>query len=277
MSELDDAKNGKTTNDVKKPDSISKYKKWLQIKHDIEVTSKEENYYRSIAFTAKRDFEDSNFWINLTERLKDYDQEYLLQTGYNLVSPDQKAKLFVKPFNSLLIKSYRKNVLENKQWPNPPQNGWILPENWLSSINDILRTLFVVKYFDGVRFLTEKISSLCSEHNMTCVVDFEAREEGYYAAHVNTQSLFEIPKQTWDTKKVIFSIEIQVTTQVQEVLRKLLHKYYDEKRISLEKPTSKWQWNPKCDEFAANYLGHILHYIEGIMLEIRDKQKEVKK
>jgi hypothetical protein len=27
----------------------------------------------------------------------------------------------------------------------------------------------------------------------------------------------------------------------------------------------------KSDEFAINYLGHILHYLEGTIVEIRDK------
>ena len=36
----------------------------------------------------------------------------------------------------------------------------------------------------------------------------------------------------------------------------------------------KWQWDYKSDEFTANYLGHILHYVEGRIVELRDKQKE---
>jgi hypothetical protein len=262
-------------NDSRKPDSILKYVAWLKKKNHIDNKSKEKNYYQSITIIAKRDFEKTNFWIDLNGLLPEFDQEYLLKTGYNLISPTQTSKLLVKPFNSVLIKSYRKNVLENENWPAPPTNGWVLPNNWLSSMNDILRTLFVVKYFDGVEFLAEKIRSLCSKHNMPCEVDFEAREEGYYAAHINTNCLFEIPKPTWDTHKVKISIEIQVTTQVQEVIRRLLHKYYEKKRVEIKKPTSKWQWDHKSDEFAANYLGHILHYVEGTILEIRNKQKEV--
>lgn len=263
------------TKNLKKPDSISTYVDWLQTEHNINVTS-EKNYYKQSVISAKLDFEKSVFWITLNEKLAEYDQEYLLKTNYNLISPTKKIKLLVKPFDSILNKSYRKNVLENKLWPNPPENGWILPENWFSSINDTLRTLFVVKYFDGVKFLSEKILSICVELNMPCIVDFEAREEGYYAAHINTKSSLEIPKRNWDTKKVNFSIELQVTTQVQEVIRKLLHKYYDKKRIESSEPSFKWQWDHKCDEFAANYLGHILHYVEGMILEIRDKQEEGK-
>jgi hypothetical protein len=30
----------------------------------------------------------------------------------------------------------------------------------------------------------------------------------------------------------------------------------------------------RTEEFRANYLGHILHYIEGMIIDIRDKQKK---
>ena len=47
-----------------------------------------------------------------------------------------------------------------------------------------------------------------------------------------------------------------------------------EKRKRITKENVKWQWNYKGDEFTANYLGHILHYVEGMIMEIRDKQEE---
>ena len=102
----------------------------------------------------------------------------------------------------------------------------------------------------------------------------EAREEGYYAAHLYVQREFEIPRIDWDTDKVDISIEIQVTTQLQDAIRKLLHKHYEERRKQVTDDDMKWQWDYKSDEFAANYLGHILHYVEGTIVEIREKQKE---
>ena len=258
----------------RKPSTILEYRRWLSEKQDVEVSEKDETYYYSVVNIAKRNFEKSNFWEQLKEKLDEYNQEYLLKTGYDLLAPTYEPKIYVKPFESLLVKTYRKNVLENEFWPSEPKGGWILPDNWCSSINDILRTLLVVKYFDGVDFIINKVKSLCNEHNMLSEISLEAREEGYYAAHIHTQGIFEIPKITWDTEKTMFSIEIQVTTQVQEVLRRLLHKYYERKRIRLKKPTIKWQWDHKCDDFAVNYLGHILHYIEGMILEIREKHQE---
>ena len=123
--------------------------------------------------------------------------------------------------------------------------------------------------------MIDKIKFICEQQSLPCQIFFEAREEGYYAAHLYTKQKFEIPKVTWDTEKVEISIEIQITTQLQEVIRKLLHKYYEERRKKVKKEDVKWQWNYKSDEFIANYLGHILHYIEGMIMEIRGKQKEM--
>ena len=66
---------------------------------------------------------------------------------------------------------------------------------------------------------------------------------------------------------------MQITTQLQEVIRKLLHKHYESRRKRTTPDELKWQWDYKSDEFSANYLGHILHYIEGMIMEVRDKQE----
>ena len=116
-----------------------------------------------------------------------------------------------------------------------------------------------------------KIRSLCEKNEKDFGCTFEAREVGYYAVHLYTKEEFEIPRIDWDTMKVETSIEIQLTTQLQEVIRKLLHKYYEEKRLSPVQSERMWQWDYRSDEFATNYLGHILHYIEGMIMEIRKK------
>jgi hypothetical protein len=131
-----------------------------------------------------------------------------------------------------------------------------------------------VKYFDGVDYLTEKIKNLCIKHNIDIKVHKEAREEGYYAAHLYIRMDFEIPKIDWDTERIEALIEIQITTQLQEVIRRLLHNYYEKKRKIVVKPPEKWQWDYRCDEFCANYLGHILHYVEGMIMDIRERQKK---
>ncbi len=258
----------------KKPKDIDEYKKWLKEKHKIEISNKTQKYYDSVTNIIKRDLEKSDFWIQLTENLREYDGEYYAQTGYNLLTHGFELVLHTKSFESFLLKTFRKNIIDNECWPDEPKDRWVLPNNWYSRINDIIRTLFEVKYLDGVEFMIGKVKSICEECKMGCKVSLEATEVGYYAAHLYMRREFEIPKVTWDTERIGISIEIQITTQIQEVIRKLLHKYYEETRKRWEKEDIKWQWNYKSDEFVANYLGHILHYVEGMIMEIREKQKE---
>jgi hypothetical protein len=262
----------------KKPKDIEEYKKWVEEKHGIKISDRTRTHYESVTIKIKRDFEKSDFWTQLIGSLKEYNEEYLLKTGYPLLATGFKPKLDIKPFDSFLLKTFRKNIIENKRWPDEPEGGWILSNNWYSRINDIIRTLFEVKYLDGVEFIISKVKSICKDRNMECRVFLKATEEGYYAAHLYTKQEFEIPRVTWDTERVDISIEIQITTQLQEIIRKMLHKYYEERRRRLEREEGiKWQWNYKSDEFVSNYLGHILHYVEGMIMEIREKQKEAAK
>jgi len=257
----------------KKPKNTIEYIKWLEKEFKLSITNRTRVHYKSVTNIMKRDFKHSAFWNQLIENLKEYNAQYKLKTNYNLMT-DFFPSIVIKPFNSFLHKTYRKNIVENSSWPNEPKDGWILPDCWYSRINDIIRSLIVVKYLDGVQFLVEKIKNMCDEEESYCKIFFEAREEGYYAAHLYTKQEFEIPKVSWDTDTIEASVEIQITTQLQEVIRNMLHKYYDEKRKRAEKKTVKWQWDYKSEEFSANYLGHILHYVEGMILDIRDKQKE---
>lgn len=259
---------------MKKPNDIDEYKNWLKEDRSIEISERTKRYYESVTIKMKQEFEKSIFWNQLVENLDEYNADYLAETGYHLLIPNFSPKLYIKPFDSFLLKTFRKNVLENKNWPNEPTDGWIVPTNWYDRINDILRTLLVVKYLDGTEFLTNRIKSHCEQCNKEFNCFLEAREEGYFAAHVYSRQDFEIPKINWDTEWINVSIEIQITTQIQEVIRNLLHKYYEEKRKSITQKSVKWQWDYKSDEFSANYLGNILHYVEGMIMEIREKQME---
>lgn len=257
-----------------KPQNVCEYKKWLKEKHGIDITERIKNNYESVTNKIKSGLEKSDIWIQLNKSLQDYNDEYLLKTKYDLLIKADGIKIEEKPFVSFISKTYRKNILENKLWPESPKDGWILPNNWYTKINDIVRSLIIVKYLDGVEFLIDKIKHLCEQCGTECKAHLEAKEEGYYAAHLYLKQEFEIPKIDWDTERINVSVEIQITTQLQENIRKLLHKYYDERRERIAEEEIKWQWNYKNDEFIANYLGHILHYVEGMIMEIREKQKE---
>ena len=258
---------------VNKPSDVEQYKQWLKEVHQIEITERMKNNYESATDKMRQQFLKSPFWKQLGDNLREYNDEYLLDKEYQLLQELSLPDILIKPFKSLISKTFRKNVLDNKDFPEPPTGGWILPENWYSRINDILRTLIVVKYLDGVEFIIGKIESLCEQIEKDFNYTFEAREVGYYAVHLYTREEFEIPRMDWDTVKVSTSIEVQITTQLQEVIRKLLYKYYEERRVLPSQTERMWQWDYRSDEFATNYLGHILHYIEGMIMEIREKEE----
>jgi hypothetical protein len=262
-----------------KPKNIDEYKEWLKEERSIESLDIHKTYYESVTNIIKSDFAESACWKELTNNFIEYNDRYFIHKGYPLFTseycvPGYNPKLLIKPFDSFLLKTFRINVINNELWPNPLIEGWVLPDNWYTKINDIIRTCLIVKYLDGVDYLINIIQTICGSLNLSCNSHLEAREEGYYAAHLYTKNEFEVPCLSWDTNKITVSIEIQITTQLQEVIKTLLHKYYEERRKSIIEEDTKWQWNYKSDEFAANYLGHILHYIEGMIMEIREKQKE---
>ncbi len=135
----------------------------------------------------------------------------------------------------------------------------------------------MVKYLDGVSFFANALIEICKSLSLEYKIDCEAKEEGYYAAHFYTFIETEIPTKNWGTEVKKISFEIQITTQLQEVIKKMLHKYYkDNRKKKYDTKKTAWQWNYKSKEFSTNYLGHILHYIEGMIMEIRDKNGGVK-
>jgi ppGpp synthetase/RelA/SpoT-type nucleotidyltranferase len=263
---------------INKPKNLDEYRKWLDDFLKIKIDKRTETHYESIANKIKLDFGSSRLWHDLNSKLVDFNSTYLLNSGgYQLFINEFKPTLVTKSFSSFFEKSFRKNIVLNKNWiaidkPNPPDGGWITPDNWIERTNDILRTFFVVKYLDGVDFLMNSISELCRSNSLECNSDFEARDEGYYAVHLYTKCDFEIPKMSWDTERKTITIELQITTQLQDVISKLTHKNYENRRVRVDKENKKWQWDYQSEEFIPNYLGHILHYIEGMIMEVRQKQ-----
>ncbi|NOV01327.1 hypothetical protein [Paenibacillus planticolens] len=261
---------------MEKPKDIEGFKIWYEKKFNSKIDQPKKNYYDQVTQALKQQISTSNFWTGFTDELKELSHEYLLTTQYEfMASAIQTPELYLKPFNSYIDKLFRKNVIDNKNWPECPEGGWYKVESSYNRIKDLVRTSFVVKYLDGVELLATKLERFGAQTGNNIVVSFEAREHGYYAAHLDVGFQLEIPKMSWETEAIYCSFEIQITTQLQEVLKKLTHQYYETRRLDLgtNEQNKKWQWDYKSEEFTANYLGHILHYLEGMILEVRDRRK----
>ena len=260
-----------------KPLDLAGYKRWLTRGHGFN-----EGLHRSHYEVATRDalacFAKSAFWASIRKELPNFAAEYEIETGgYLLLADTTCPELQVKPFDSAIEKSYRHNVVNSPGWPTEPEGGWVLPGNWWQQLGDILRCRFKAKYLDGVEFLVGRIQRAASTSGHSCWVEHKARDEGYYAVHLNLAVACDLRMLNWGTERRDLGLEIQVTTEVQELILQLTHYYYERRRVAEPDPTFKWQWNYKAEEFTANYLGHILHYVEGMIMDVRDKQKGLSK
>ncbi len=255
------------------------YKNWI-IQQGFPIEEDFEYQYNNVAEKILSDFQKMTFWKEFIDNYENYNSDYRKRTNYELFAHKEKPVLVIKPVNSFLLKTFRKNILNNPKFLNNETipDGFILPNNWYSKIHDIIRTMIVVKYLDGVEeiiAILQEISKKNSGEISQFKCDYEARTEGYYAAHINIEQNIEIKHPLQGTIKVPITIEIQVTTQIQEIIRTLLHEYYEENRIKMDDSTSvDWHWKYGTPEFSVNYLGHILHYIEGVIIEVRDKKGE---
>lgn len=262
---------------VEKPRSVKDYRRWLDENHGVSIDQTDQTYYESVVRKLRSDFASSEFWGSLSESLRRWDAEFRIRTGYKLV-PDRDAvpELLEKPWESFLEKTFRKNIVHNEFWPDPPDGGWLLPPEWVTRVSDCVRTSFVAQYLDGAKELSDRLIQLSESFDLSQKVDYEARSEGYYAIHVNIVSDYALPKTNWDTQTREAAVELQVTTQLQNVIRRLTHQYYDNRRAEVEhhRSAEPWQWQYESDEFIANYLGHILHYVEGMIMEVRQRQRE---
>jgi hypothetical protein len=266
---------------MEKPKNPREYIRWWNENFDTKIDLSVKKLYDNVSTLVKYEFENSDGYKKLIHQLRNYDAEYKRIWSYDLLmKKPEEIKLVPKEWMPFISKVWRKNVVQNSNWnignwdkeKSQPNKGWITPDNWFEKIHDIARTRIVVKYFDGVELLLDKMHHHFEDCGCQCEPDWEAREEGYYAAHLNVTRDYELPVGLATQKKRI-CVEIQITTQMKDVITSLTHKYYERKRESLEPPDKKWQWDYESDEFSPNYIGHILHYIEGAVMQIRDREQ----
>lgn len=258
---------------VAKPADLGEYREWLSNERNAEVTKAVEGHYEAATTLIQSQFEDLPVWREILESLSTWDESYrLAHGGYALLGSVATPSVGSKDFQSFLSKTYRWNVVKNERWPEPPVSQWVVFPDWYSQINDIVRTSLTAKYLDGVTYLVDKVKEVAAKHKIPSRDYFQATTDGYYAAHVYLRPTFSLPDITFAIRAIPVEIEIQITTQLQDVIKLLIHRYYAEHRETHDFADVTWQWDQTTDEFATNYLGHILHYVEGMIVEVRDKQ-----
>lgn len=210
------------------------------------------------------------FFVGFSSKAKEWENEYFQRTKAELFRDRNSPELITKPYDSVVEKTYRQNVLWNKAFPNSPKNGWYDHQNIYHKINDLVRGCLVCRFIDGPAIVANAIEAYTKVSGLSSRQYSQEREDGYYAFHVYITFPVSVFNIDWNEIQIKAEVEIQVTTQLQEVLRSLTHKFYEKQRISETTDRGKWKWDFSSNRFKVGYLSHTLHLLESIILESRD-------
>jgi hypothetical protein len=179
--------------------------------------------------------------------------------------------LLTKPFGSAIDKLYRSNILYNRQFPDPPRGGWIEAAELYEKIDDLIRARLVCKYMDGPRFVCEALMCHCRQVGIESKFRELSTEAGYYAWHFYARIPVELMLEAASVVQKNMWVEIQITTQLAEVITALTHEFYEARRSAGPVPKDNdWKWDASSQGFRSAYLGHGLHLLEGIIQNLKD-------
>jgi hypothetical protein len=261
---------------VEKPD-FGRYAAWLEANWRGDNRELRPGRFMHQQADLRRAFESSPYWAAVNNKLPSWAEEYSEKTGHRLFSGGTVPLLVLhqKPWDSFLNKTWRVNVRNNPNWPAPPVGGWVFPDTWFEQFWDAVRARFAVRYLDGVAFLSNHLYQEAVRVSAGVRVETKAKETGYYAVHIVLSQNFAVQALDYgDPEPRRSEIEIQVTTELQEVVGELTHIHFERDRTSMDADVSGWQWEYARPEFSPYYLGHVLHWIEGVVMNLRDSQGE---
>jgi len=256
--------------------SIGEYLQWVKTNqgHDYESTENNNRFNTNIR-TIQGTIADSAIVREIEGKLSEWAHEYEEETDSLLFMHRPVLRFETKTYQATIDKIFRVNCLWNKEFPdNPPQSGWITPENVFSSINDLVRTYWVCKFIDGPKFITEKLAAYCQCKGIKHNSYSQERDEGYYAYHFYIYFDVQVLDAGWNEVNTVAIAEIQVTTQMQEVLKELTHQYFEVTRLEPKSSDNKWKWEVNSNRFRSAYMCHTLHLLEAIILDLRKKALE---
>jgi ppGpp synthetase/RelA/SpoT-type nucleotidyltranferase len=267
--------------DEKKPEFGARYFEWLEKMWQGDLRELREGRYLHQQADLRQAFESSDYWREVSMRLDDWAETYRKETKAALfLSPPTLPKLASKPWQSFMSRTWRENVSTNENWPKPPKGGWWLPDNWFERAWDVVRTRLIVRYMDGVRMLASELVE-CAEApplELPARDEPEAKLNGYYAFHVYVRQTFEVveedtPLECESKLRRSSEVEIQVMTQLAEVISELTHTYYENSRLAAPGVIPPL-WDEDIDEAQAIALSHQSSAIELQVMSLRARIRE---
>ncbi len=250
----------------------NEYVPWARSALGARFDRLDELFHKANVQAIRATAENQQFFRELGVILADAARDYNAERPAARLFAQSKLELATKSFESAVEKSYRMNVLRNKNFPDPPTGGWIVPGSWYSQINDMVRGTLVCSYMDSLAWLAERLRVEADKRGLRLEFNSEVRDEGYYAFHLYVK----IPSIELETRegdgpvKSAFTVpvEIQLTTQLQNSLRDVTHFFYEQRRLAGLRPD--WKWRHGDPQFRASYMSHTLHLVDALIVELRD-------
>jgi ppGpp synthetase/RelA/SpoT-type nucleotidyltranferase len=255
-----------------KPKTVDEYVAWARDNLGANFGGPIKRQYENNQVVAASTVAKHPFFSGLSQFLNDVEAKYFSEQNHHLLmeSDVHVFNLDHKSYASALDKVFRINVVHNKEWPAELSEGWLTHDNWFSRLDDILRGTIVCKYIDGPEILGRLLKTYADGCGVSCSLVSRQLDRGYYAYHFYVDIPVEIADLQYEAVNINLKVEIQLTTQLQEVMYKITHIHYTNERSKLDADRENWKWDVKSNRFKAGYIAHTLHLLEAIILELRD-------
>ncbi|WP_315755339.1 hypothetical protein [Bradyrhizobium sp. SZCCHNRI2007] len=250
--------------------TFAEYSKWHMenLNEDLDSESIKKKYSANLTL-AQASINNHPFMEECSRLLATLAEEKLFALTEGSKAPN--FSFSTKPYQSSVDKTFRKNCNWNRSFPKPPREGWLTAKSWFKVLDDLIRTNLVCRYIDGPERVCRSIAEGANKHGIAADFSPRATDQGYYAYHCYLR--FPADLVAHDNNEVeagYVNVEIQVTTQLQEILRELTHPFYQSRRLQEQRPAIVDRWDFGSKQFTASYLGHTLHLIEGMIVQLRD-------
>lgn len=258
------------TSTAHKPQNIDEYKQWAQEWLGVDFADRLiESRHAANAAVIDDIVQASQWYQKSEEKLAALNNEYKTASGETLFMGQPSLILHKKPYTSMIDKSFRMNVVDNTNYPEAPENGWVVPDNWFGRMNDTIRTTLVCRFLDAPDYTCQAIQQHAFECGLSAHYAPRGRDEGYYSHHLYITFWANILTTDSSVEQSV-DLEIQVTTQLQDILKNLTHRYYSQDRSA---PSNKnWKWEFRTNRFRARFLSHSLHLLEALIVDVRDNK-----
>ena len=110
---------------AERPQKVGQYVEWAKEALGVDLLApRVKNRCETNIQAILTAFQQTDFYNELEQILQTAEKDYASSRGSGLLMSSPEVSFVTKPFRSVIDKSFRKNILENENFPSPPRTGW---------------------------------------------------------------------------------------------------------------------------------------------------------